>query len=1091
MTSSTRKAATALFLSALFMLSCSGDAFHKYEVNRGDNSVPYIPSTDPPAVVSAKAIAKDTLVVTFNEEVEETSAKEYTNYYVQGINRVNVLPDPAPVLSADRKSVTLKLSTGILYGMHTGSEYTLLVQRVKDIDGNAILNAFANFIGIGSVVADVWHDSTKMPQASPYPAFNSSNVSFTVHIEGASSGSYSYSIDGGAFSSELSLSEPLVLSGLSEGYHSLKVIGKNGDTGEWQELNQATTTQFIIDTTPPVASLSHTPPTVTSSGDIAILVQGNDVSTYTYRINSGSESDEISVSNAIVKKNLPDGEYTIYVWGKDAAGNKQLNPTTYTWVVSTTKPTAELLNKPSRYTRLRFATFVIGGTDVNYYRYKINNGSWSGYESVASTIELKDLYDGDYTITVIGASRLGDPTSEGLPVSYTWTVDNVPPESTITNVPANPTNSQKTSIVVSSAAGDVISYKYRLIVNGVPQSLSGTYSVSSPIELTSLGEGTYTIKVLGIDAAGNTQNEENATEWTWTVDMTSPRATLSNLPAANTSINSIDVGVGPGGDAVAYRYLLDDVTWSSEIPVSNNIYRNYLIDGTYTLSVIVRDKAGNWQSLQDPTRHVWTVDTVPPAVSLSNKPATITSNNYADFVIGGTGVVRYRYRINGGSWSEEFDRYQNPNILLTSLADGAYQLEVIGMDLAGNWQSSPTSHSWTVDSTYTDPIATLSDLPLNPTNTTDISITVGSVVTYKYKIDGGNWSAEMDISNPIVETALSDGPHTILVIGKDGSGTWQSTDNATEYSWIIDTVPPMAELSNRPSSQTNQNTISIMVDGIGTVAYKYSFDDPDPRGGTEYPIAQPIAMSNIPNGTHTIYVIAKDDAGNWQNWQQPTTCTWTVDTSVPTAEFVSGTLPDPQTNVTSINISVGGSGVVAYKYKLDGTSWSAEYPTSATISRIGMTEGNHSVSVIGKNSTGTWQPEASATTYNWAIDITPPNASDIVLGNLPANPTPETSINISVGGSGLTYYRYKLDGESWSASIPIGTNIQKSGLLSIEHTIKVVACDSAGNWIPYEDAKSYTWVIDTTNPIAEILNPPDNPSNHKYANLNIGGASIV
>ncbi|MCX7678774.1 MAG: hypothetical protein N2316_06110, partial [Spirochaetes bacterium] len=395
----------------LLWLACSGDVFHKYEVDRGEHSVPYIPTTEPPSIVSAKAVAKDKLLVTFNEEVEEVSATDYKNYYIQGINRVNVLPDPAPILSDDKKSVLLSLSTGIHYGMHTGREYTLLVQRVKDLDGNAILNALAVFTGMGSVVAEVWKNGVKMPQEPPYAAINTQTVQFTIKLFGGASGSYAYSIDGGSFSAEVDINEPLVLSGLSEGYHTLKVIGKNGETGEWQELNQATEIQFRIDTTPPVANLTHTPPSVTSSGDIAIVVTGNDVSTYTYKINSDAESSEVSVAKAIVKKNLPDGQYTLYVWGKDAAGNKQVNPTTYTWIVSTTKPTAEFLNKPERYTRLRFATIVIGGTDVNYYRYKLNNSAWSGYESVATPIELKNLPDGDYTISVIGASRSGDPTS--------------------------------------------------------------------------------------------------------------------------------------------------------------------------------------------------------------------------------------------------------------------------------------------------------------------------------------------------------------------------------------------------------------------------------------------------------------------------------------------------------------------------------------------------------------------------------------------------------------------------------------------------------------------------------------------------------
>ncbi len=167
-------------------------------------------------------------------------------------------------------------------------------------------------------------------------------------------------------------------------------------------------------------------------------------------------SSDTPVGTAITKDDLPDGAYTLQVWGKDAAGNEQAAATSVSWTVSTTTPVAVLSNTPARYTRLNTANVIVGGTDVFYYRYQHNSDGWSDYRSTMNNIELAALAEGDHTLTVIGAQRAGDPSSEGLPVVYTWTVDNTLPECTLTNLPMNPSNSQGTNIIVSSVAGDVV-----------------------------------------------------------------------------------------------------------------------------------------------------------------------------------------------------------------------------------------------------------------------------------------------------------------------------------------------------------------------------------------------------------------------------------------------------------------------------------------------------------------------------------------------------------------------------------------------------------------------------------------------------------
>ncbi len=1118
-----------LMVFAAFVLlagiGCSGDTFHKYEVNRSDNEIPYIPSTEPPFVVSAVATAKDKLVVTFSEELEKASAEEHANYYVQGNNRVTVLDVPAPVLEADSKTVTLSLTTGVTYGMHTGKEYTLLVQRVKDTDNNAILNQFATFLGRGNVEAEIWKDAAKLPQESPYPSYNSGDIDFTVKVGGATTGSYFYSLNGDDFSSEYDIGTPISLSSLTDGYYTLKVVGKNGDTGEWQEINQATETLFIVDTVPPVAKLTHTPPTVTTSGDIAVMVTGDDVATYSYKINYEAWVTDVPVGNAIVMEDLSDGEYTLYVRAKDAAGNEQTADTTCSWTVSATTPVAVLSNTPDRYTRLRSATVVVSGTDVFYYRYQLNGSGWSDHQSTMNNIELSNLADGDYTLTVIGAQRAGDPSSEGLPVVYSWTVDNVAPECTLQNLPANPTNAQGTTIIVSSVAGDVTSYKYRLITNGVPGALSVARPVAAPIELSSLPENTYTIKVIGIDAAGNSQNEADAAEWTWTVDLTPPRATLADLPDPYTAVNDINITVGPSG-AAAYKYLLDDVTWSPEVVMNQKVARTDITDGYHTLAVIVRDAAGNWQSIQDPTEHVWQVDTVPPVAQLSDAPASYTNAQTVDMAVGGVGVSKYRYRLryNSGAWTEfsqEFERVMYPRIQLpqtglpapfnAALVEGAYQIEVQAIDRANNYQpiGSLTSHSWTVNMSL--PTAQLSGTPPLVTLNKDISITVTNVDSYIYKIDNDSWSGEIVAAgNPIVKTNLSEGAHVLLVVGKK-DGMWQMSDedHVTKFQWTTDYTAPQASLSNRPPLVTSSQSADFEVGGIGVYSYKYALDNTDPRGGTEIFLEtdDSINLTNVPTGTHTLYVIAKDEAGNWQDYQQATTHTWQIDASTPdqvVAVFNPGSLPVADggiTNTSVIGILVGGTNITHYRYRINldsggWTDWSAgEISIGYPISRSALPQGTHQLQAIGKNAAGTWQPDTSPTNYTWTIDTTPPDPGSITLDNLPNNPTRETSIAITVGGTGITHYRFKINESAWSGDRSVTDALEKvisvSGLTDQVYTLYVVARDTAGNWIPNTAPRTYSWEVNTTRPIASISNLPANPTNQNGGSIDVGGLDIT
>jgi hypothetical protein len=95
-----------------------------------------------------------------------------------------------------------------------------------------------------------------------------------------------------------------------------------------------------------------------------------------------------------------------------------------------------------------------------------------------------------------------------------------------------------------------------------------------------------------------------------------------------------------------------------------------------------------------------------------------------------------------------------------------------------------------------------------------------------------------------------------------------------------------------------------------------------------------------------------------------------VDLTPPTA--VLSILPN---NPTGTTITVGGTDVVAYVYKLDAGGYSAETPVASKIILSGLIDGIHTVSVLGKDSAGNWQ--ATLTMVSWNVSRLPVSVPDV------------------------------------------------------------------------------------------------------------------
>ena len=112
---------------------------------------------------------------------------------------------------------------------------------------------------------------------------------------------------------------------------------------------------------------------------------------------------------------------------------------------------------------------------------------------------------------------------------------------------------------------------------------------------------------------------------------------------------------------------------------------------------------------------------IPEWAYIVNVPDSVTVDTAPVFYVGGPGIVAFKWRLDGGAWSAPqtigsggvFPRtgatVRQAPVTLTSLTAGPHLFEVLGQDMAGNWQdadpavesgpqAAPTAYAWTITS---------------------------------------------------------------------------------------------------------------------------------------------------------------------------------------------------------------------------------------------------------------------------------------------------------------------------------------------------------------------------------------------------------
>jgi len=357
------------------------------------------------------------------------------------------------------------------------------------------------------------------------------------------------------------------------------------------------------DTTPPETTITSYPKNPTNSTSATFEFTCDEENcTFECKLDNGAYS---SCSSPKTYINLSEGLHIFYVRAKDSAGNTDPTPASYSWTIDITPPETTITSYPQNPTNSTSGTFEFICNEASCtFQCKIDNGSW---ESCSSPKTYTNLSDGSHTFEVRAIDSAGN--IDKTPATYSWTIDSIPPETTITSYPQNPTNSSLATFEFTCDEGNCV---FECKVD------NGAYSsCSSPKTFTNLSEGLHIFYLRAKDSAGNT--DPTPASYSWTIDITPPETTITSQPPnpSNSTLSVFEFTCNE--EPCTFECRLDNGGWVS--CTSPKIYSG-LSDGSHTFEVRAIDSAGNVAS--NPALYSWTVnliDTWHWEVSPTNPPS--------------------------------------------------------------------------------------------------------------------------------------------------------------------------------------------------------------------------------------------------------------------------------------------------------------------------------------------------------------------------------------------------------------------------------------------------------------------------------------
>lgn len=435
--------------------------------------------------------------------------------------------------------------------------------------------------------------------SGPSGTINNPNPSFTFTSPEPDC-TFTAQMDGGGY---VAVTSPKTYSGLADGKHTFQV--RATDPSNNTDPTPASLT-FLVDTIAPSTSITAGPSGLINNSNPSFSFTSPDgTATFQVQMDGGGYTAATSPKNY---SGLSNGTHTFQVRAVDPAGNIG-SPASRSITVDTVSPDTTITQGPPGITGSPTATFDFISSEVNSTFQAQLDGA--AYTLTSSPITYNGLSDGSHTFQVRAIDAAGN--TDASPASVTFTVDTIPPNTSITAGPSGFTSNASPSFSFISPDSTAT---FQAQMDG------GAYAtVTSPKSYPGLGDGSHTFRVRALDPAGNIDPAPPSR--TFTVDTIPPITTIFSSPPGIATTNTAIFGFQSSESGSTFQVRLDGEAYFSA--ASPYIWTN-LTGGSHTFQVRAIDPAGN-------------VDPAPATRSWAIIPPFIGSNQLTIAPFGSTQVT--------------------------------------------------------------------------------------------------------------------------------------------------------------------------------------------------------------------------------------------------------------------------------------------------------------------------------------------------------------------------------------------------------------------------------------------------------------------
>ena len=713
------------------------------------------------------------------------------------------------------------------------------------------------------------------------------------------------------------------------------------------------------------------------------------------------------------------------------------------------------------------------------------------------TVYYKDAKANRSTFNILGSSNIN---GTAIQAAVNTTINVLPGVFATTQTPTIGSYTKDTVTLMWGASAGAKNYHVSYGTTSACGTVINAAATGTSVSFATGLNGTYYICLVGnsYTSGGVNTNASNYGTYYFIIDNQAPTGTITAPTLASIGPVTNEVGsgatttfTGTAGDTGGSNLLKveleiktgsnywDGSTWTttpSVVLASGTSSWTYVMNDanfsnatTYNLRVQVTDNSLNVTTSAATRSFTW--DTLSPTVNITAFGNLLSSAYYSKLTTLNTvlttsdGAVKYKYYTVSGS-SCSGGTYSGLTVIATNITanpggDGQYTLCVLGMDLAENLQSTPTSFTW-----YKDTVAPVisGGVPnMGPYNSaytpslsaaTDAGSPAGSVISYLWTVSTNASTCTTSFGSTTTEnTSITStcgntyGTSTLNLNVSDTAGNFTNynpTFNWDQETRFISSISSSLSSVAKKAGDTIDITVTFSKSGGNTNSGSITVNT---TGGTPT-----LALNTTPARTATYvstsgstltfnYVVQagdnqatlnvanasafslngatiKDAYNNNVSVTAPTnslnTRSITVDTVAPTLSATG--YPTGESNATSLNVAISATDTTSYTYSVvSGTSAACPGTQSGTTPRAtnitnnisGLAEGNVTICARATDAAGNVQ--SGYTSYTWIKDTVAPAVVTGITPSVEVNTlTPTITWNAAAGdvvGIWLTIFK--------------------------------------------------------------------------------------